>query len=225
MAAVEGARAAAEAQLEAARTLPAAYLRAVFNSPEAQKWPKKRLGDLCSVHPGQHILEADYNSKGFGVCYLTGPADFGEKRPTITKWTEMPKAWCEPGDILITVKGAGVGKLNLAPDFRVAIGRQLMALRPNGDSVRRDYLYFLLITHFSKLQADALGSTVPGLSRENIESLTIPCPPLPEQKNVASILDKNVTEARHVESIIMKQMGAINQIPTALLRRAFKGEL
>ncbi len=39
MAAVERARAAAEAQLAAARTLPAAELRAVFESDEARAWP------------------------------------------------------------------------------------------------------------------------------------------------------------------------------------------
>lgn len=56
MAAVERARAAAEAQLAAAKSLPAAYLRAVFNSPEAQKWQTRRLGEILElrkdiVHP------------------------------------------------------------------------------------------------------------------------------------------------------------------------------
>ena len=39
MAAVEKARTAAEARLQAARELPAAYLREVFESEEAQTWP------------------------------------------------------------------------------------------------------------------------------------------------------------------------------------------
>ena len=42
MASVEKARKAAEQQLEAAKTLPAAYLRSVFNSPimKLPNWPK-----------------------------------------------------------------------------------------------------------------------------------------------------------------------------------------
>ena len=46
MAEVERARAAVQAQLDAAQTLPAALLRAVFTSPAAQRWPKHKLGDL-----------------------------------------------------------------------------------------------------------------------------------------------------------------------------------
>ena len=47
MAAVERARHSAEAQLQAAESLPAAYLRAVFNSRESQRWEKKVLGEIC----------------------------------------------------------------------------------------------------------------------------------------------------------------------------------
>jgi type I restriction enzyme S subunit len=49
MAAVERARAAAEAQLEAAKALPVAYLRAVFSSAEAQLWPLRRLGEVAPI--------------------------------------------------------------------------------------------------------------------------------------------------------------------------------
>ena len=48
-AAVERARAAAEAQLEAAKALPAAYLRAVFSSPEVKQWPMKKLGQVLTL--------------------------------------------------------------------------------------------------------------------------------------------------------------------------------
>ncbi len=56
MATVERARAAAEARMEAANALPAAYLRTIFDGPDAHKWPRKRLGELLHlrkevVHP------------------------------------------------------------------------------------------------------------------------------------------------------------------------------
>ncbi len=101
-----------------------------------------RFDEVCSIHPGQHILEVDYNRRGVGWPYLTGPADFGRDAPNISRWTEKPKTWCEPGDVLVTVKGAGVGKVNLAPAERTAIGRQLMAIRPRVDRLSQLYLYF-----------------------------------------------------------------------------------
>jgi len=101
--------------------------------PDGWRWAN--LSQICTVHPGQHILEAHYNREGVGIGYLTGPDDFGKIYPTVTKWTESPRAWCQPGDILVTVKGAGVGKSNLAPEEKVSIGRQLMAIRPIADTI------------------------------------------------------------------------------------------
>jgi type I restriction enzyme S subunit len=61
MAVVERARAAAEAQLEAAATVSAAYLRKVFDSTEAQSWERRRIRDIaecCSgATPARHRLE------------------------------------------------------------------------------------------------------------------------------------------------------------------------
>ena len=44
---IDNARLACEKQLEAAKALPSAYLREVFESPEARSWPKKKLGEVC----------------------------------------------------------------------------------------------------------------------------------------------------------------------------------
>lgn len=219
------ARAAAEAQLKAAKELPGAYLRDVFESAEAQRWQRVRLEKVCTVHPGQHILEQDYNHKGIGIGYLTGPADFGDEYPSVTKWTEKPKAWCESGDALVTVKGAGVGKINLALEERLAIGRQLMAVRPMPDLIIQKFLFWVMKTHFELLQANALGATVPGLGRENIESLIVPLPSLSEQEKIVSLFIQKSQAWTRIQSDLQDQFDSINKLPAALLRQAFAGKL
>ena len=52
MGVIEKGRAAAHAQLEAARALPGAYLRQVFSSSEADQWPKRRLGEIAEIVSG-----------------------------------------------------------------------------------------------------------------------------------------------------------------------------
>lgn len=126
--------------------------------PDGWRWAN--LSQICTVHPGQHILEAHYNREGVGIGYLTGPDDFGKIYPTVTKWTESPRAWCQPGDILVTVKGAGVGKSNLAPEEKVSIGRQLMAIRPIADTIDQLFLYNHLVFQLSGIRKQATGSTV-----------------------------------------------------------------
>jgi type I restriction enzyme S subunit len=46
---MERARSAAEAQLDAAEALPASSLRLIFQAPEAEHWPRVKLGELLST--------------------------------------------------------------------------------------------------------------------------------------------------------------------------------
>lgn len=188
--------------------------------PAGWRWVK--LGEVCSVHPGQHILESDYNRHGLGVGYLTGPDDFRKISAEVTKWTEKPKAWSEAGDILLTVKGAGVGKPNLAPDERAAIGRQLMAIRPKFELVDQRFLYGVLITRLSELQSEATGSTVPGLARENIELIKIPLPPLQEQKRISAKIQELMQEVERARTACEKQLEAAKSLSAAYVREVYE---
>ncbi len=151
-------------------------------------WERKRLGDLCQLLSGQHIEAKDYNTDGRGVGYLTGPSDFGELYPIISKWTEFPKVKAESGDILITVKGSGVGKVNLLNQDQIAISRQLMALRVKGADAQ--FVYAFISSKFDHFQSLATGAAIPGISREQVLGLELTLPPLPEQKRIVSILDE-----------------------------------
>jgi type I restriction enzyme S subunit len=93
-------------------------------------WLYVPLGALIELLSGQHLGQDEQNSKNDGLPYLTGPADFGETNPIATRWTRTLKTVAKKGDILITVKGAGVGKSNVLALDRAVIGRQLMAIRP-----------------------------------------------------------------------------------------------
>jgi type I restriction enzyme S subunit len=153
-----------------------------------EKFGKIRFGCVGEVVPGQHITASLYNTMGSGVAYLTGPADFGEVRPTVTKWTTTPKSFAQEGDVLLTVKGAGVGKANLG--IEAAIGRQLMALRPDPQKLHQLYLFLFLRSQEPRIARLGQGATVPGIPKGDIEGFLVPLPPLAEQKRIAAILDK-----------------------------------
>lgn len=228
MAAVEKARTAAQARLEAIKDLPAAFLRQVFPQPGhplASGWRWVKLGEVADVISGQHILESDYNLNECGIGYLTGPADFGIMKPHITKWTENPRVICEPMDVLVTVKGAGVGKINLSPEIPVAIGRQLMAIRVHRESLDTLFLYRFLATCFGHFQGNAMGATVPGLSREDLKTLSVPIPTLPEQQRMAEVLREQLTAVEKAYTAAEEELNSIKALPAALLRRAFSGEI
>jgi type I restriction enzyme S subunit len=92
------------------------------------------------------------------------------------------------GDVLVTVKGNGVGKVNLGAD--AAIGRQLMAVRPDQENLDRLFLFAWMRAHEPEIAALGRGATVPGIGIAALSSLAIPLPPLREQRRIAAILDQ-----------------------------------
>ena len=150
-------------------------------------WPVGKLSDFCSLISGQHIDREDYNSDGKGICYLTGPADFGRIHPVISKWTENPKVIARQGDILITVKGSGVGKVNLLNISEAVISRQLMAVRVSG--ALPAFIHIFLLGKFDHFQALGEGAAIPGITRNHVLDLEIPIPPLATQQAIVAEIE------------------------------------
>ena len=165
------------------------------------------LSELCEVIAGQHIAAALYSDNPDGVPYLTGPADFGYKEPRVTKWTNSPKVFAQDGDILITVKGSGVGKLNLG--CNAAIGRQLMAIRPRQGYITQNYLFAFLRAVENRIHGMAQGAAIPGITKQDIANLELYAPPISEQKRIAGILDA-------ADALRVKRRDAIASLNTLL---------
>lgn len=149
--------------------MPEGY-KQVFNKIIPKDWDYPELGEKIELISGQHINSQDYNTLGEGIPYLTGPSDFLDGVIKATKFTEKPKTVCEKGDILITVKGSGVGKTIIA-DNKYCISRQLMAIRCNENF--RNVLYYHLKNNESEYNVDSVG-LIPGITRTEIMKSRIP---------------------------------------------------
>src|SRR5690349_18989144 len=105
----------------------------LFRNLSGISWETKELGECCDLISGSHLSPDSYNNLGKGIPYFTGPTDYTNTIGEVEKWTDKRTAFAKPNDILITVKGSGVGKLHFLKFNDVAIGRQIMALRANKD--------------------------------------------------------------------------------------------
>ncbi len=146
-------------------------------------WAKATIGDLIYLVSGQHLKADEYfeNPESGSIPYLTGPAEFGRVSPNPTRFTKERRAVAQAGDILITCKGSGVGKLNIA-SCETAISRQLMAARPIVLST--DFLGMLLASLEEQIRRKIVGIAIPGISREDILDAPIMVPPLAEQARI-----------------------------------------
>jgi len=150
-----------------------------------QGWKLVRMGDLIELVSGQHLGPSEYvEGLGASIPYLTGPAEFGAISPVPSRSTHERRAVAVLADILITVKGSGVGKLNVVTQDEIAISRQLMAIRPV--LMNAEFLMIVLQTMALHFQEKSVGIAIPGIGREDVTHAQIGLPPLPEQSRIVS---------------------------------------
>ena len=166
-----------------------------YELPKGWEWV--RLGQIIELISGQHLLPSEYYQKEKGFPYYTGPADFGIRNPTPSRWTSTDRAVATKNDILLTVKGAGVGKINILGDPVAAISRQLMAIRPI--ICTTEYLYLILSSKLSSLKSLSIGIAIPGISREDVCELATSLPPLSEQSRIVARVQELMTVLDRLE--------------------------
>jgi hypothetical protein len=151
-------------------------------------WAWVMLGEVCIVTSGQHIMSANYNQNENGIPYLTGPADFGSRYPMTSKWTDAKKVTiAQENDVLLTVKGASVGKVNILNISQVAIGRQLKAI--TAILFDHNYLYNYLNFKSGDLKQLSSGVGIPGINRKHVLEFCLPMPSIREQREINAKVD------------------------------------
>jgi type I restriction enzyme S subunit len=185
--------------------------------------PVQKLAEIALIVPGRHLVEAQHNRSGKGIPYLTGPSDFGITIASATRWTDTPDVMCLPEDILVTVKGNGVGRTNYAPTEPACIGRQLMAVRAKSGESSPRYLFHALRHNFKRLADLAIGATVPGLSIHHLANLTLPTPQIEDQHRIAAELDEQLGAIDEARAAAERRVAAAEALEAALLREHFHG--
>lgn len=185
-------------------------------------WRWVRLGEVCIIIAGQSPPGESYRKSPQGLPFFQGKADFGQKYPVPKVWCVLPMKKALPGDILISVR-APVGPTNIA-DVECCIGRGLAAIRTKND-IDRDFILAALKLYENKLARLSSGSTFGAIRLQDLESFEIPLPPLPEQQRIVAILSEQMAAVEQARQALEGQQDTINRLPSALLRRAFNGEI
>lgn len=186
------------------------------NLPAGWRWVK--LGKLCEIIAGQSPPGSTYRTIPEGLPFFQGKADFGLLNPVPRVWCVEPNKIALPGDILISVR-APVGPTNVA-DVKCCIGRGLAAIRCGGDS-DRDFILSALRRFESRLTEKGAGSTFEAISRDDLEQLSIPLPPLSEQRRIAGLLRERMAAVEKARAAAQARLEAVKTLPASLLRQVF----
>jgi len=170
---------------EPTRRSPTSMSNVPFDVPKGWEWVP--LGQYCHVEMGQSPPSADYNTRGKGLPFFQGKADFGATYPTSRYWCTRPTKLARPGDVLLSVR-APVGPTNIA-HVECCIGRGLAALRPLASAPTR-FLLWMVRAFSADLEALGTGTTFAAISRGNIDPFLVPVPPLAEQHRIVARIDE-----------------------------------
>ncbi len=235
---IDQARKSCEKQLEAAKLLPSAYLREVFESSEAQKWQKKRLGEVCESSSGIWGEEPDDSNNCYFVLRSNNIKDGKMIFDDIAVRKIDPKyiesKYLKYGDILVTTSSGskdllGKSAIFIPPDDKVYLFSNFtMKLRVN--ILLADYIYVFLYLQSpeAKKVLQLLQDTTTGLrnlDRREFMNQFFPLPPLPEQKRISEYLKEKIDQAEKLRASIEKELETINTLPQSILNKAFKGEI
>lgn len=151
-----------------------------------KKWPTVNLGEIAKVISGQSPGGQYYNNEGNGMPFYQGKTEFGDRYIGQPKtWTTQITKVAEKEDILMSVR-APVGPVNFSTQ-KICIGRGLAAIRPN-EKIEKIYLFNYLKVIQENIKGNG-GTVFDSISREQIQNIKIPLPPLSVQKEIVAEIE------------------------------------
>jgi type I restriction enzyme S subunit len=190
--------------------------------PLPDGWAWTTLDDACDVILGQSPPSSTYNTKGIGLPFYQGKAEFGRLYPRPVKWCSKPQKIAQAGDVLLSVR-APVGPTNLCRE-KSCIGRGLSALRPR-DEIPSLYLFYFLRHVEPEWQGQATGTTFAAIRAKTLREQRMPLAPLAEQRRIVAAIETQFTRLDALEAALKRVQANLRRYEAAVLNAACEGRL
>ncbi|KEK14628.1 hypothetical protein LR3_02180 [Limosilactobacillus reuteri] len=167
-----------------------------FNIPDSWEWV--RLGEIGIWSAGATPSRQHPEYYGGNIPWLkTGDLNDGIVNSTSEKITQLgfensSVKLNRPGNVLIAMYGATIGKLGIVGDQEL-VTNQACCGCSLFDGTYNWYLFYYLLSSRKKLIEMGSGGAQPNISKNKIEKFTFPLPPLEEQSRIVSKLEQLFT--------------------------------
>jgi len=228
LAALDKARAAAQARRETAEALPTACLRAVFDGPNAAKWPTKRLGEVLVphkeiIHPGDRetgtatFVGLEHLESHTGRRIGSLPLDLARltgRKPTFRR-----------GQIVYGYLRPYLNKVWIAEfDGCSSVDQFAYEVRSKLADVRFVAWFMRSPTYLRRSEVVTTTGQLPRIGTQQIAAVEIGLPSLNKQRVIADELDHRFATHQKLRDLLYEEADAIERIQAALLRQAFAGK-
>ncbi len=168
-----------------------------------QKGGALKEGDVLSIG-GEHIND-------FGRVEIKEP-----KYITFDFYKKLKNGKLQKGDIVVCKDGAKTGKvayIHELPSEYCAVNEHVFIIRTQEEKLNSAYLFFFLFSKEGQRQIrERFHGIIWGIKKEDVYEISIPLPPLPEQKLIVEILTL-------AQDLIRKQKEAIALIDKILMAK------
>ena len=235
IAAVETAKKAAEERLAAAKALPAAYLREVFEGEEYETWVEYSLDEIMEFKNGVNFAG---DKKGQGLLTIDVLNMYSENiYPNYDGLYRVdiapPKEYyLNAGDVLFvrsSVKKEGVGWASLFDGFDEPITYCGFIIRGRlkNESISPEFIVHQLRSYQVRQEIIQSSGTsaITNISQQKLKAITLRIPQQEQQIEIVARLGDKLAGVSLAEKSIQQELETIEAMPAALLRKAFSGEL
>jgi len=166
------------------------------------EWQWVKLGDHCvKIGSGatpkggkdSYFIQSQFSLIRSQNIYNDGFVPQGLAFISENQAKKLDSVAVEVGDVLLNITGDSVARVCMAPEDRLParVNQHVVIVRTCPNSLDSRYLRYFLVSPFQQQIMHGLaasGGTRNALTKGMIEAFKVPCPPLPEQKQIADTL-------------------------------------
>ena len=142
---------------------------------------------------------------------------------------KLSRSQLRAGDVLINLVGASIGRSCVVPaDIGDANVNQAVAvISSNPKQLDSEYLMHFLISAPAQkaIHGEKVETARPNISLGNLRNLTLPVPPLDEQRRIVAYLDGLQAKAEAIRAAQVETQKELDALMPSVLAKAFGGEL
>ena len=193
-------------------------------------WKTVKIGDVCTIINGSTPLrgEKKYWEEGNVPWFTIDDFRVQGKNITYTQQNvtqaavDDKKVRLVPKNSILLCCTASIGEVAIARK-EMATNQQFNALTPNPAVINSDYLYFVATTLTQTLLNISGSTTINFISMGKLKEISIPLPPLTEQKRIVAKLDAAFAEIDNAIDAINTKETEIRNLQASLLGTFLSG--
>lgn len=198
-----------------------------YELPDGWKWV--RLGDCIKFYgggtPSKAVTEywENGNISWASVKDIKGKyLEITEDKITESGLKNSSAVLADFGDLILITR-MSPGKIIISK-IKTAINQDLKILKAKHEKIDKDFIYFYFEKERRHIEEISKGTTVKGITIDNLNLLLYPLPPLAEQKEIVRILENLLSKEEEAKALTDLEE-QIELMEKSILSKAFRGEL